>query len=522
MIDAYFAQYHVSYPNLHEPTFRAQYSEVIPRPNGQCWTVLAYVVAAIGVWSSASSAAATDTLDLTLFARARSMLSFDFLEVGNMTLVLSLTLASNYQQKRDKPNSGYNYLGLAVRMAMVLGLHKEFQGWNISPLNMEIRRRVWWSLCVIDVGATITFIRPDVWPYNGIDVSLPLNVHDRDLIAASTAYPAAEQGTSVTPYTAVATQARFHISTRQFYKRVISKPFPSAEELLRLDHDCIGSWNASLPPFFQESPVSPLPPRYALCHAVLTWRLRNLRIIRYRPFVIRRAIQRPGVDDSQAQDSDNANTEAYNRCLADAKDTIHRIADYWTRHEHNLLSAWYALYFLFQAALIPCICLRNEPSSPQSADWCEQITTTLRTIASLETTNASSGRCYRVICGLCGRYLNIPSSMVKPPAGVPTANTVAVSAHDFSTLDGDATPTRQQHMQNNNTNSWQMDLSSEGIPPANINMFFLRCGLTCHFSRRAMMSWPTILAGWIFCELAAWMNGQDRTPTRRTLNFIPN
>lgn len=177
MIDAYFRLYHVSYPIIHEPTFRAQYSEVIPRPNGQCWLVLAYVVAAIGVWSSATSSA--DTLDLALFAQARSVLGFDFLEVGNLTLVQALTLASNYQQKRDKPNSGYNYLGLAVRMAMGLGLHKEFQGWNISPLNMEIRRRVWWSLCVFDVGATITFSRPDVWPYKGIEVSLPLNVNDK-------------------------------------------------------------------------------------------------------------------------------------------------------------------------------------------------------------------------------------------------------------------------------------------------------------------------------------------------------
>lgn len=187
MIDAYFRLYHVSYPIIHEPTFRAQYSEVIPRPNGTCWTALAYVVAAIGVWASSTSAA--ETLDMALFQQASAVLGFDFLEVGNLPLVQTLTLASNYQQKRDKPNSGYNYLGLAVRMAMGLGLHKEFQGWNISPLNMEIRRRVWWTLCVFDVGATITFSRPDVWPYKGVEVSFPLNVNDKDLTAASTSYP---------------------------------------------------------------------------------------------------------------------------------------------------------------------------------------------------------------------------------------------------------------------------------------------------------------------------------------------
>lgn len=176
MIDAYFKLYHLSYPILHEPTFRAQFSEVIPRPHGDSWLVVAYVVAAIGVWSSAKS---SDNLDLQLFSQARSILSFNFLELGNLTLVQALTLTSNYQQKRDRPNSAYNYLGLAVRMAMGLGLHKEFQGWNISPLNMEIRRRVWWSLCVFDCGATITFSRPLTWPFDGVEVSLPRNVHDR-------------------------------------------------------------------------------------------------------------------------------------------------------------------------------------------------------------------------------------------------------------------------------------------------------------------------------------------------------
>lgn len=176
MIDAYFRGYHLSYPIIHEPTFRAQYSEVIPQPHGRSWHVLAYIVATIGVYTSSGT---LNDLDLSLFAHAKSLLAFDLLETGNLSLVQALTLISNYQQKRGKPNSGYNYLGLAVRMATGLGLHKEFAGWNISPLKMEIRRRVWWALCVFDVGATITFSRPMVWPYEGVEVAFPLNVTDR-------------------------------------------------------------------------------------------------------------------------------------------------------------------------------------------------------------------------------------------------------------------------------------------------------------------------------------------------------
>jgi transcriptional regulatory protein GAL4 len=62
-------------------------------------------------------------------------------------------------------------------------------------------------------------------------------------------------------------------------------------------------------------------------------------------------------------------------------------------------------YFLFQAALIPCICLRNEPLAPQAPDWRSQIVTTLETIAALAPVNLSANRSHQIISELCGRYL---------------------------------------------------------------------------------------------------------------------
>ncbi|KAH6682919.1 fungal-specific transcription factor domain-containing protein [Halenospora varia] len=393
MIDAYFRLYHLSYPIVHEPTFRAQYSEVIPRPNGDCWLILAYVIAAIGVFTTSTSLEGTD---LPLFGQAKSMLSINFLEAGNLTLVQALTLISNYQQKRNKPNSGYNYLGLAVRMAMGLGLHKEFQGWNITPLKMEIRRRVWWSLCVFDVGATITFSRPMAWPGEGIEVAFPMNVNDRELTAASITYP--PESNQITPYTAVRTQASFHMATNRIYARVISKPFPSAKELLQLDDTLIGDWLSNLPLYFTEHAF--IPPKYSLAHAVMMWRYRNLRIIMYRPFVIRKALYARNGRDESAE-----SFQAYERCLDEARNSIAAIRDYWSSNEHTRVAAWYALYFLFQAALIPCICLRNSPLSPQASDWRSQILATLSTISSLSPVNSSSPRCHQVILKLCGQFL---------------------------------------------------------------------------------------------------------------------
>ncbi|RWA05338.1 hypothetical protein EKO27_g9768 [Xylaria grammica] len=348
VIDAYFATYHLSYPIIHEPTFRAQYSEVIPQPHGRSWPILAYIVAAISVYCSSTN---YSDLEFQLFTHSRSMLTFDYLKMGNSTLVQALTLISNYQQKRDKPNSGYNYLGLAVRMATGLGFHKEFPGWNISPLKMEMRRRIWWALGIFDIGATITFSRPILWPLEGVEVSFPLNVTDR------------------------------------------------VNDLLWLDQEFLEAWQATLPAYFNDT--SSVPPKYAFAQAVMKWRRRNFRIIMYRPFVIRKALNVRGALIEEPE----ADLEAYKRCIAEAESTIDGISDYWFKHDHNNLTAWYSLYFLFQAALIPCICLRNDPFDADAPKWAQQIETTLRTIKAFGPSNSSATRCSQVIVDLCGKYL---------------------------------------------------------------------------------------------------------------------
>ena len=175
-VDAYFSLYHPTFPALHEPTFRAQYANAIPRPSQGTWVVLANLVAATGAFVSSTSS--QDDTDTVIFRTAKQYLSMNCLEVGNLTMIQIFGLMAHYLQKRNKPNSGYSYGGLALRLAIGLGLHKELGGQKMTTFTREMRRRVWWSLCVLDVGATITYSRPLTWPQEGVDASFPLNIHE--------------------------------------------------------------------------------------------------------------------------------------------------------------------------------------------------------------------------------------------------------------------------------------------------------------------------------------------------------
>ncbi|KAF7187252.1 Regulatory protein GAL4 [Pseudocercospora fuligena] len=395
-IDLYFSCYHLSYPIVHEPTFRAQYAQVIPRPNGRSWNALAYMIGAVGLFTTAHGPISQD---VDLFEAAKSNLSIASLETGNITLVQVLTLMSNYLQKRNKPNSGYNYLGLALHMAMGLGLHKEFQNWHIAPLSMEIRRRVWWSLYVFFSGAMITFGRPVSWPSHGVEVALPLNVDDRDLTHASSTLPAPKLG--ITTYSSVTSQARFHLATNDIYARVISMQSSTAAEMLQLDDQMIESWRS----VWADEPFE-IPIKFQLSRKVMEWRYRNFRIIMYRPFLIRHILRARSASPNQTVDQ--ATRTAIDRCLFEAESTVTSIHEYWFSREQICMASWYCLYFLFQASLIPSIMLRNQPTSEHAANWRGQIRLVLRVTEAMRTINPASRECHMVIMQLCGDFLELP------------------------------------------------------------------------------------------------------------------
>ncbi|KAJ5122030.1 hypothetical protein N7448_003160 [Penicillium atrosanguineum] len=402
-IGDYFSEYHISYPLVHQGLFMAQYHEIVPRPK-YGWTVLMYMVAALGAFMSAT---APNDDDLVLYQCARSHLSLEILEVGSLTLVQSLSLISNYLQKRDRPNSSHNYLGLAVRMAYGLGLHKDHPNTEGNLLYREIRRRTWWCLFIYDVGSTITFSRPLAIPSAGIDAKLPLNISESDLTLSATDSP--EVIDAPTIYTNVRVQSQFHLLTNHIYNRVISKPAPSAKQVLEWDDNYITRWLNMVPWYYKES--ARVPARHALAHSIMTWRYKHLRMIIYRPFLIQKALMTnrsqpsavlPLAEGNHPRPVENSESRIYrdtacDRCLKESHETITSIERFWKIEVHTRMACWYALYFLFSATLVPVVLLRNEPQSLFAESWQQDIDTAIEIIKSMVELSPFAARCFETL-----------------------------------------------------------------------------------------------------------------------------
>lgn len=197
-------------------------------------------------------------------------------------------------------------------------------------------------------------------------------------------------------------QATFHMATSKIYSKIISSPFPSASELLDMDDKLIGCWLRELSTFFQESVLQE--PRFRLCHSILRWRYRNFRILMYRPFLLSRLMARQG--QGAAQENFAQADVAIERCLDAARESVELISTFWAQEQQNMMACWYGLYFLFQAILIPVICLRNDPQGPLATEWRDQIHQAMRVLESMALLNPTAFRCLSVIRNRCGTYLD--------------------------------------------------------------------------------------------------------------------
>lgn len=424
-VNMYFETFHINYAIVHRPLFIAQMNEVVETPPG--WRALLYIVAAIGSFMTATREEDDD--DLTLLDCAKKELSIEDLERGSLTLVQTLALISNLLQKRDRPNSGYNYLGLSTRMAMALGLHKEFTEPGELLLDQEMRRRVWWCLYIFDCGLTITYGRPLGIACAGIDAKLPLNVSDTNLTAMTTTMPRQED--TPTDYTSVRLQAIFHVLSNSIYERIISDPFPLAETLLRWDEDYLGRWKRLIPQCFREDSI--VPQRYKLAWGVLHWRCKNLRIILYRTFMLKRLFS------AEQQPFDEYETKAGEICLQECSATIQSMHAFWNeKQQYNRMDAWYTLFFLVPAAVMPLVCLRNDPVSPEANNWRNDVMMSQRVVDKILKICPPAARISEFISGMASGCLG-----TQPEQHLATFSPLNTDNMSFPTVAVDESPISQ-------------------------------------------------------------------------------
>ncbi|CAG8976997.1 hypothetical protein HYALB_00012849 [Hymenoscyphus albidus] len=397
LIDAYFLLYNTSYPVLHSQLFREQYANRSQIPNTSSWQLILYTVLAIGHWVLSTG---DDNADSPYYLAARSRMDAGMLESGTLAGVQAFLLMGNYLQKRDRPNTGYNMIGIAYRMALGLGLHREIPNVEdeANTLNREIRRRVWWILYMVDSGFSITMGRPTTASDAFIDAKWPENVDDSHLTSDELSLSLSPPVDYPTTYSAMIAQARLSVIANKIYNQFLAAHIGNvtmSEDLAQRFEEELRQWKQSLAAYFftKDAPTWFLGPR-----AVLLWKEQNLRMILWR-------------GGQRSYKTRSRSEIAVQNCLHVAIETAQSICSFCSciGGLHHGLS-WYAIYFLFQAVLVLDVGLLQAPEDALSSTWRSAIDEARKCLSQLGSMNAAALRCISVLSRIHNHHRAIAST----------------------------------------------------------------------------------------------------------------
>lgn len=125
----------------------------------------------------------------------RALAKADFLNVSSLTLVQALVIFLTLARRHDSPRYVLMVTSVVVRMAQVLGMHRDGTSFaHLSPFDVEMRRRVWWTLCVLDLRSSEDQNIDPVIPHGSFDTKIPLNINVSDLDPSFAEPPIERQG----------------------------------------------------------------------------------------------------------------------------------------------------------------------------------------------------------------------------------------------------------------------------------------------------------------------------------------
>lgn len=102
----------------------------------------------------------------------------DIHDEGSTLFVETLALVGYFMQNLNRRDAAWLYVGMALRMAITLGLHQETSNPNLDNAAKEHRRRVWWSVYSLDRIQSVKSGNPITIYDEDIGVAFPSKLPD--------------------------------------------------------------------------------------------------------------------------------------------------------------------------------------------------------------------------------------------------------------------------------------------------------------------------------------------------------
>lgn len=125
----------------------------------------------------------------------RCLAKADFLTNPNLVLVQALSLFLMLVRRHESPRFVWMMTGLLIKAAQYIGLQRDGSHFpNLTPFDIEIRRRVWWIVFQLDIRSAEDQGTEPTIACGSFDTKYPLNINDSDIDASTKDVPAEREG----------------------------------------------------------------------------------------------------------------------------------------------------------------------------------------------------------------------------------------------------------------------------------------------------------------------------------------
>ncbi|KAJ5723354.1 hypothetical protein N7488_001389 [Penicillium malachiteum] len=363
---------------VHEPSFFASLEDIYDKSPDQftneenSFLPLLYIVMAVGCLFSDDG---VGTLDVAGYEGAIGQ-GFQFFKAGrqllevtdcrDLTSLQAICFMVLFLQSSAKLSTCYSYVGIGLRSALRLGLHRNVAT-DFNPIERELRKRIFWVIRKMDVYVSTLLGLPQMLSEDDIDQEYPLEI-DGDFITA--------QGIASMPsdYTPLMAGPNAHTRLATILLKVVKYIYPVKNARYRskfdqrymVSHSKIREIERDLQTWMEELPAALRPgtevsPQLERIRQLLRISYAHVQMVMYRPFLHYVS------GGSQARGVDKRSYACAAACVSVSRNIVHITTG---MHKRGLLngSFWFTMYTTYFAILSLIFFVVENPDSPTAKD----------------------------------------------------------------------------------------------------------------------------------------------------------
>lgn len=148
---------------LHIPTFEPTLLDAFSHPGKvpkglECFLFTIYYGAVTSLSNEECEQRWGEQRDAILsryrFGLEQGLARANFLFADEMIILQAFVTFLILLRRNDDARKIWTLTGLAVRVSQTLGIHRDGTHFKLSPFETEMRRRLWWQVCVLDARAS--------------------------------------------------------------------------------------------------------------------------------------------------------------------------------------------------------------------------------------------------------------------------------------------------------------------------------------------------------------------------------